>query len=49
MALHSKDEIRSEFFDDLYASSDFSVSMPTYKMPEKEHTRGMPLPWCATN
>jgi glutamate decarboxylase len=37
MPLHSKDTIRDDLLDDVYASSDLSVSMPKYRMPEKEH------------
>jgi glutamate decarboxylase len=35
--LHEKDIVREELDDDVYASSDLSVSMPKFKMPEKEH------------
>jgi glutamate decarboxylase len=35
--LHHKDKIREMIDDDVYASSDLSVSMPKFKMPEKEH------------
>jgi len=38
MPVHSKDDIRSELLDDVYASSDLSQVMPKYKMPEKEHS-----------
>ena len=37
MALHEKNKIREDLLDDVYASSDLSVVMPKYKMPEKEH------------
>lgn len=37
MPLHSKDTIRDEIEDDVYASSELSGVMPKYKMPEKEH------------
>ncbi|MEQ4618873.1 MAG: glutamate decarboxylase [Corticimicrobacter sp.] len=37
MAIHTKDSIRDREFDDVYASTDLSVSMPKYKMPEGEH------------
>ena len=33
MPLHSKDDIRAELLDDVYASSDLSGVMPKYKMP----------------
>ncbi len=36
MALHEKDNIREELEDDVYASTDLSVNMPKYKMPENE-------------
>jgi glutamate decarboxylase len=35
--LHEKDKVRAELADDVFASSDLSVSMPKFKMPEKEH------------
>ena len=37
MALHSKDDVRADLDDDVYASADLSGVMPKYKMPEKEH------------
>ena len=37
MALHQRDTVRDDLLDDIYASSDLSVSMPKYKMPENEH------------
>ena len=37
MALHEKDKVRENLLDDVFASSDLSVVMPKYKMPEKEH------------
>ena len=37
MALHSKDDVREDLLDDIYASADLSVSMPKYKFPENEH------------
>ena len=37
MPLHAKDDIRDDLLTDVYASSDVSVSMPKYKMPENEH------------
>ncbi len=36
MALHSKDDVRDRLFDDVYASTDLSVVMPKYKMPDNE-------------
>ncbi len=35
--LHTKDNIRPNLLDDIYASSDLAVTMPKYKMPELEH------------
>lgn len=35
--LHEKETVRADLLDDVFASSDLSVSMPKYKMPEKEH------------
>lgn len=35
--LHQKDDIRETIDDDVFASTDLSVSMPKFKMPEKEH------------
>jgi glutamate decarboxylase len=37
MALHSRDEIRSELYGDIYASHDLSEVLPKYKMPAHEH------------
>lgn len=37
MPLHDKDSVRHMLEDEVYASADFSVSMPKYKIPEKEH------------
>ena len=37
MALHEKNKVKDNLLDDVYASSDLSVAMPKYKMPEKEH------------
>jgi glutamate decarboxylase len=37
MALHEKDKVRENLLDDVFASTDLSVVMPKYKMPEKEH------------
>jgi glutamate decarboxylase len=35
--LHSKDAVRGDLDDDVYASTDLSVAMPKYKMPKLEH------------
>ena len=37
MPLHSKDDVRDDLLEDIYASADLSVAMPKYKMPEHEH------------
>ncbi len=37
MPLHSKDSIRDDLLDDVYASTDLSVAMPKYKFPGGEH------------
>ena len=37
MALHWKNDVRDDLLDDVYASTDLSVSMPKYKIPEGEH------------
>lgn len=35
--LHAKNDVREMIDDDVYASADLSVSMPKYRMPEKQH------------
>jgi glutamate decarboxylase len=35
--LHEKETVRNDLADDVFASVDLSVSMPKYRMPEKEH------------
>ena len=35
--LHDKDTIREDLDDDVFASTDLSVAMPKYRMPEHEH------------
>lgn len=37
MPLHAKENIKDTIMDDVYASTDLSVSMPKYKFPDKEH------------
>lgn len=37
MPLHTKDSIRDDELDDVYASTDLSVAMPKYKFPKEEH------------
>ncbi|EFF76031.1 glutamate decarboxylase [Achromobacter piechaudii] len=37
MPLHAKHTVRNHLQDDVYASTDLSVSMPKFKIPEKEH------------
>ncbi|MEZ5125286.1 MAG: glutamate decarboxylase [Thermoleophilia bacterium] len=34
--LHDRESIRSELLDELYASNDLSVSMPKYRLPDRE-------------
>src|SRR4051812_20723741 len=34
--LHSKDSVRENLEDDIYASTDLAVAMPKYKLPERE-------------
>ncbi|HLR30462.1 MAG TPA: glutamate decarboxylase [Paenalcaligenes sp.] len=36
MALHDKNSIRKNLLDDIYASSDLSVTLPKYQMPSTE-------------
>ena len=36
MGLHEKDSIRNDMLDDIFASTDLSVSIPKYRMPENE-------------
>ncbi|KHK96657.1 glutamate decarboxylase [Microbacterium mangrovi] len=35
--LHHRESVRDEMFDEVFASSDLSVSMPKYRIPEREH------------
>ncbi len=35
--LHNKDDVRADLDDEVFSSSDLSVRMPKYKMPEHEH------------
>ena len=35
--LHTKDTVRDNLLDEVFASNDLSQSMPKYKMPMKEH------------
>ena len=35
--LHHRDSIRDDMFDEVFSSKDVSISMPKYRMPEKEH------------
>lgn len=35
--LHERDNIRDELFDEVFASTDLSVALPKFRMPEKEH------------
>ena len=36
MGLHEKDQVRNDLLDDVFASTDLSVSMPKYRMPNEE-------------
>jgi glutamate decarboxylase len=35
--LHQRDSIRDEMLDDVFASSELSVAMPKFRMPDREH------------
>ncbi|WP_194411544.1 glutamate decarboxylase [Microbacterium cremeum] len=35
--LHKRESIRDELLDEVFASSDLSISMPKYRIPETEH------------
>ena len=35
--LHKKDDIRDELLDEVFSSTDLSVSLPKYRMPQNEH------------
>ena len=35
--LHHRENIRDEILDEVFASTDLSISMPKYRIPEKEH------------
>lgn len=35
--LHKRESVRDELFDEVFASSDLSISMPKYRIPETEH------------
>ncbi len=35
--LHSKNAVRDELEDDVFSSADLSVSMPKYRIPDREH------------
>ena len=41
MGLHSKDDIKANINDDIYASADSGVVMPKYKMPKNEHSAAL--------
>ena len=34
--LHERNTVREQMDDDIYASSDLSVSLPKYRVPERE-------------
>jgi glutamate decarboxylase len=38
MPLFEKDSVRESLDDDLYASTDLSVSVPKYRMPDTEQS-----------
>src|ERR1700677_19768 len=38
MPLHSKDDVRDALDDDLYASTDLSVTVPKYRFPSREQS-----------
>jgi glutamate decarboxylase len=38
MSLHSRDDVRNELLDDVYASTDLSVALPKYKFPDAENS-----------
>jgi glutamate decarboxylase len=38
MPLHTKDEVRENLDDDVYASTDLAVAMPKYRVPDDEHS-----------
>ena len=38
MPLHYKSKIEGKLLDDIYASTDLSVSLPKYKIPQQEHS-----------
>ena len=35
--LHRKDDVRDDLLDEVFASTDMSVSLPKYRMPQNEH------------
>ncbi|WP_019179011.1 glutamate decarboxylase [Microbacterium yannicii] len=35
--LHKRESVRDNLLDEVYSSSDFSVAMPKYRMPDREH------------
>src|SRR5688572_3024111 len=37
MSLHTPASVQSSLFDDVYASTDLSVELPKYRLPEHEH------------
>lgn len=37
MALHKKESVKNNLLDDVYASTDLSVSLPKYRFPKDEH------------
>jgi len=37
MPLHEKDTVKENLLDDVFASTDLSIRMPKYKLPDREH------------
>ncbi len=38
MPLHSRNEVRDELLEDVYASTDLSIRVPKYRFPQEEHS-----------
>jgi len=36
--LHSKDNVKNNLYDDIFATGGMSISMPKYKMPDEQHS-----------
>jgi glutamate/tyrosine decarboxylase-like PLP-dependent enzyme len=37
MAIHSREDVRDDLLEDVYASTGLSISMPKHKIPERQH------------